>query len=167
MREENVLFFSYLRVLVLESWSAAHQSDLCIRGLTFKLGGAELSPEPEITLDRSQRCIKYWTVVQQVSSTLAVNVCERWHLRWCEFKRSFKPGYMLFLNACMKRYSTKVFFYFLLARSTRSLQRQQSICSFGWPSSSRRRSQWLLFKLPLYSWLALHYQSEQQTMWCI
>lgn len=48
-----------LCVLVLGSWCAARQVDL-------STSGSECVEEPEITLDGSQRCIKYWTLVQQV-----------------------------------------------------------------------------------------------------
>lgn len=46
-------------VLVLGSWCAARPVDL-------PTSGSECVEEPEITLDGSQRCIKYWTLVQQV-----------------------------------------------------------------------------------------------------
>lgn len=46
-------------VLVLGSWCAARPVDL-------STSGSECVEEPEITLDVSQRCIKYWTLVQQV-----------------------------------------------------------------------------------------------------
>lgn len=48
-----------LCVLVLGSWCAARPVDL-------STSGSECVEEPEITLDGSQRCIKYWTLVQQV-----------------------------------------------------------------------------------------------------
>lgn len=48
-----------LCVLVLGSWCAARPVDL-------STSGSECVEEPEITLDVSQRCIKYWTLVQQV-----------------------------------------------------------------------------------------------------
>lgn len=48
-----------LCVLVLGSWCAARPVDL-------STSGSECVQEPEITLDVSQRCIKYWTLVQQV-----------------------------------------------------------------------------------------------------